>query len=292
MRRIVTIILMLTAMTGCFEADIHNTEHPDSAELQVAVDVPADGTYTIVIGGVEYEVVDGVASFSDYFAPGDYNAYVFNSVSGVSVECTENQAIASVAMSSGAIASDSGVLYFGSQGITVTADNVISTSMEMELVTADINLELTLEGGAFVDLKSSGGITVRLTGVAQQWDCVNRCCYGQSGYAEPTVKLQSTQIASTTRSDEVQSIVVQGSMTLLGLDSAQGQTIDVILSYTDGSTDTISADVSSQLSTLNSDKGTPINLSGEYETPLGADFSAGVIDWVVVDESGDIIDIY
>ncbi len=282
MRKIAAIIFSLATLVGCFDADIHSTEHPGSAELQIAVNLPdGDGSYTIVIGGVEYEVVDGVASFPDYFTPGIYNAYAFNSTDNVTLDCTADGAIASVADGL-----DPGILYFGKQQLNVVGDEVISSTMSMEQITAQIDFELTLKGGSIDGLKSDGGIVARLDGVATKWDCVNSCCY-ESGYAEPL--LSEVQVVSFSRVEDVQSLALEGSMRLLGV--GEEQILTVTLSYEDDSKVVIPVDITSKLSTLNQNKTTTIVLSGEYETPLDVEATGGVIDWVV-DKSDDIIDIY
>lgn len=290
MRGIATIIFSMIALVGCFDADIHSTEHPDSAELHIAVDLPdGGGDYTIVIGGVEYEVVDGVASLPDYFDAGVYNAYVFNSTDNVTLDCTADGAIASVAEGL-----DPGMLYFGKQQFNVVGDEVISSTMSVEQVTAQIDFELTLAGSAAEGLS---GLTTRLDGIAAKWDCVNSCSC-ESGYAEPTLSYDDLVVSYSRSDNYVVNVILTGSMTLLGVADDEQQILSITLTYGVGDSETTSApiavDISSQLSTLNQNKTTPIKLSGEYETPLDVGVEGGVIDWVVVDESGndDIIDIY
>ncbi|MFR9651875.1 MAG: FimB/Mfa2 family fimbrial subunit [Rikenellaceae bacterium] len=287
MRKIAAIILSLTAMVGCFDVEIYNTEHPDTAEVQIAVDMPVDGVYTVVLEGVAYELVDGAIQFPDYFTPGEYSVFAFNEVDCVSVGCTATSAVASVELSGEAINSNLGTLYFGQQSLVVTPDNVISYTLNVEQVTAQVNIELTLAGSAFVDLK---GIYAQLDGVAQQWDCLAGCSYGAGGYVEPTLK--QVESLSVARSGDVASVVVAGSLTLIGLVENESQTLTIELSYADGSTTPIVSDVSSQLATLNQNKTTTITLTGEYETEVSGAVDGGVVDWVVEDNSDDVLDLF
>ena len=129
--------------------------------------------------------------------------------------------------------------------------------------TRDLRLELTVTEG---DPERITAITGTLSGVARAYDLRNETLYGEA---------VSTAPAFTRNGDKV---------------SADLRLLGIMLTFTDGQTQTTESDLTEALAGFGSDMTEPFTLTAGLRTPMEAGFSASITDWEVVD--GGHVDIH
>ncbi len=288
MKRVIFLSLMALLFAGCYKTEIGNSggSGGNGGDMVFNVDTPpsdAGESYTLVVDGEEITVGDdGTVTLPDDMAMGEYTAYVYNDPENTTIESSATDVIASVeVVSDGVVSGDAGILYFGKQTIVVSENGVTTTETEMVQITRELNFSLALDGDATNRIER---VTALLEGVAQQWDCVNDQPAGDSYAVMPTLTQSTTPGGiSATRADEAS--ILTGKIYLLGVDPTEEQKLTITLEYKDAnpsSSEIIVSDVSTQLKEFNSDKSTPLVLSGSVETPTSSSIEGNtIIDWSV-----------
>ena len=82
---------------------------------------------------------------------------------------------------------------------------------------------------------------------------------------------------------------VEADLRLLGI-MGDRQTLTLVLTFTDGQTQTTESDLTEALAGFGSDMTEPFTLTAGLRTPMEAGFSASITDWEVVD--GGHVDIH
>ena len=117
--------------------------------------------------------------------------------------------------------------------------------------------------------------TRALSGVAGAYDLRGEALYGEA---------VSTRPAFTRSGDKV-----SAGLRLLGI-MGDRQTLTLVLTFTDGQTQTTESDLTEALAGFGSDMTEPFTLTAGLRTPMEAGFSASITDWEVVD--GGHVDIH
>lgn len=282
MKKILLILFVATTMTSCYESVLNYTNHPTEGKVVLVLDEPtyqedveAPDSYTATLFGQEITLTDGVLEFPETIEPGEYTIYVYNQPYGVEVADNSLEAtasvIASVDVTDGVMLELPDYFYFGYQDIVVTKDAVITSTVEINQISRDLHFSLTLTGSA---IQRIVGISATLSGVAQQWSCIDDVPYGTPYTIEPTL----TQITTGDVS------ILSGSLRLLGIHPTETQQLEITLTYEDNNptTHVVVSDISSLLSTFNDDKSTPLTLIGDVETPSATVQDGTITNWEVV----------
>ena len=253
-------------LASCVKDDLYDTPHPDKGVVSVSMDYPqgtGEEDYTVEVDG---EPLDGGDNASDPLTPGEHTVLVHNTPEGFTV----TDGIAYVERLDGTRALTDlidplpEVLYSGTKTVTVVADDTLHLDLDVVQRTRDLHLELTVTEG---DPQRIANITGTLSGVAGAYDLRNETLYG------------------FTRSGDK----VTADLRLLGT-MGKAQMLTLVLTFTDGQTQTTESDLTEALAGFGGDMSKPFTLTAGLRTPMEAGFSATITDWEIVD--GGHVDIH
>ena len=147
------------------------------------------------------------------------------------------------------------------------ADDTLRMNLDVTQRVRDLHIELTVTEG---DPERITGITGTLSGVAETYDLRNETLYGEAVSTRPTFTRDGDKVSADLR--------------LLGV-LGDAQTLTLVLTFTDGQTQTVESDLTEVLSGFGEgDMTQTFAIEGGLRTPLEAGFSATITDWEVVDE--------
>lgn len=279
-------------ITSCYKSELSNTTHPDEGKVEVEVTLPtpdpsvdsADATtpqsYTLILCGEEFEVgEDGTVELPDNLEPGEYTVYVYSNTTDIEIESNINEVgegtiVSSTIVDVSMITSLTEDLYFGTQLITVLADQVISSDITLVQITRTIKFNLNLTEGDIDDIVA---IKATLGGLAQQWECIENIPTGDAATISPAFT-QGESLTKSTANDYLTS-----SIKALGINGNE-QLLNLELTFANGNTQSFISDVSDQLAGSNDTKSTPLTLSGTLKVNAEMGATGTIIDWV---ESGN-----
>ena len=275
-RKYTTTILataLLFSLGGCVKDELHDTPHPDKGIVAVSIDLPQGASgedYTVEIDGTTADGKEGRYTVSDPLPPGEYTVLAYNTPQGFTV----TDGIARVERTDGTVRALTDFinplpdyLYSGTERITVMADDTLSMNLDVTQRVRDLHIELTVTEG---DPERITGITGTLSGVAEAYDLRNETLYGEAVSTRPTFTRDGDKVSADLR--------------LLGV-LGDAQTLTLVLTFTDGQTQTVESDLTEVLSGFGEgDMTQTFAIEGGLRTPLEAGFSATITDWEVVDE--------
>ena len=286
--KILATAFALALAAGCVKDTLHDTPHPDKGVVSVSVDYPQDAGdgYTVEVDG--NPLPDG-GTVSAPLQPGEHTVLVYNTpegfivtdgiafVKGVDAPSFAEAGASSASARSGAqpaawIEPLPETLYSGTKTVTVVADDTLHLDLSVTQRTRDLRLELTVTEG---DPERIAAITGTLSGVAGAYDLRSETLYGDA---------VSTTPAFTRSGDKV-----SADLRLLGI-MGDVQTLDILLTFSNGDTQSIESDLTEVLAGFGSDMTEPFTLTAGLRTPMEAGFSASITDWEVVD--GGHVDIH
>ncbi len=275
-RKYTTTILataLLFSLGGCVKDELHDTPHPDKGIVAVSIDLPQGASgedYTVEIDGTTADGKEGRYTVSDPLPPGEYTVLAYNTPQGFTV----TDGIARVERTDGTVRALTDFinplpdyLYSGTERITVMADDTLRMNLDVTQRVRDLHIELTVTEG---DPERITGITGTLSGVAETYDLRNETLYGEAVSTRPTFTRDGDKVSADLR--------------LLGV-LGDAQTLTLVLTFTDGQTQTVESDLTEVLSGFGEgDMTQTFAIEGGLRTPLEAGFSATITDWEVVDE--------
>lgn len=275
-RKYTTTILataLLFSLGGCVKDELHDTPHPDKGIVAVSIDLPQGASgedYTVEIDGSTADGKEGRYTVSDPLPPGEYTVLAYNTPQGFTV----TDGIARVERTDGTVRALTDFinplpdyLYSGTERITVMADDTLRMNLDVTQRVRDLHIELTVTEG---DPERITGITGTLSGVAEAYDLRNETLYGEAVSTRPTFTRDGDKVSADLR--------------LLGV-LGDAQTLTLVLTFTDGQTQTVESDLTEVLSGFGEgDMTQTFAIEGGLRTPLEAGFSATITDWEVVDE--------
>lgn len=274
-RKYTTTILataLLFSLGGCVKDELHDTPHPDKGIVAVSIDLPQGASgedYTVEIDGTTADGKEGRYTVSDPLPPGEYTVLAYNTPQGFTV----TDGIARVERTDGTVRALTDFinplpdyLYSGTERITVMADDTLRMNLDVTQRVRDLHIELTVTEG---DPERIVAITGTLSGVAEAYDLRNETLYGEAVSTRPTFTRDGDEVSADLR--------------LLGV-LGDTQTLTLVLTFTDGQTQTVESDLTEVLSGFGEgDMTQTFAIEGGLRTPLEAGFSATITDWEVVD---------
>ena len=271
-RKYTTTILataLLFSLGGCVKDDLHDTPHPDQGVVAVAIDMPQgdeeeEGAYTVEIDGTTADGKEGHYTVSDPLPPGEYTVLAYNTPQGFTV----TDGIARVERTDGTARALTDFinplpdyLYSGTERITVMADDTLRMNLDVTQRVRDLHIELTVTEG---DPERIAAITGTLSGVAEAYDLRNETLYGEAVSTRPTFTRSGDKVSADLR--------------LLGV-LGDAQTLTLVLTFTDGQTQTVESDLTEILADFNGDMEEALGIEGELHTPVRAGMEATIKDW-------------
>lgn len=271
-RKYTTTILamaLLFSLGGCVKDELHDTPHPDKGVVAVAIDVPQgdeeeEGAYTVEIDGTTVDGKEGHYTVSDPLPPGEYTVLAYNTPQGFTV----TDGIARVERTDGTVRALTDFinplpdyLYSGTERITVVADDTLRMNLDVTQRVRDLHIELTVTEG---DPERIASVTGTLAGVAEAYDLRNETLYGEAVSTRPTFTRSGDKVSADLR--------------LLGV-LGDVQTLTLVLTFTDGQTQTVESDLTEILADFNGDMEEALGIEGELHTPVRAGMEATIKDW-------------
>lgn len=271
-RKYTTTILataLLFSLGGCVKDDLHDTPHPDQGVVAVAIDMPQgdeeeEGAYTVEIDGTTADGKEGHYTVSDPLPPDEYTVLAYNTPQGFTV----TDGIARVERTDGTVRALTDFinplpdyLYSGTERITVMADDTLRMNLDVTQRVRDLHIELTVTEG---DPERIAAIAGTLSGVAEAYDLRNETLYGEAVSTRPTFTRDGDKVSADLR--------------LLGV-LGDAQTLTLVLTFTDGQTQTVESDLTEILADFNGDMEEALGIEGELHTPVRAGMEATIKDW-------------
>lgn len=265
----------LLLLCSCVKDDLVNTPHPDKGAVVVSADfsqhsegiaLPAD--YMLALGGETVAAsIAGTFCHPVLFDPGTYPLTAFTS-SGKMTVTGETVAINTVP--DGTLEPLPGYLFTARQEIEVIRDDTVSVVLPMTQRMRDLHFAFTVTGG---DCARIGSVAGTLAGVAGTFDLVTQrptdsdATHAAANATSPLFTREGDKITASAR--------------LLGV-AGDSQTLTLLLTFTDGASQTVTKDLTELLADFNEDMLTPLTLKAYLNTPVEAGFSATVTDWEAV----------
>lgn len=249
-------------------------------------DATTPDSYTIILNGDKIEVdEDRTVDLSDRLEPDVYTIYLYSNTDEMNIENNINESgegtiTSSKIVDGNIVKSLNEDFYFGTQTITVLADEVTYSQVALWQVTRTIKFNLQITEG---DPERIASVAASLGGIAGEWECVEDIPIGDAVTICPTFTKGESLSKATDNNYLTSSIKVLG---IKGDD----QVLILTLTYTDGSTQEITSNVSDQLVGSNNTKSIPIILSGELYTPIAGSMEEATIDnWTQVNGGSETI---
>ena len=260
-------ILIVSVFTFLLTAcEVDNTDHPNYGKITSltvdwsnrgsGIDIPS--SYSVRIGDYSTTLSGAVNSIENLFPPGRYTIYVYNTASGITLNGI-------IATADYGIQGGLGWFFTGRKDILIDRDTEHSFIVEMHQQVRQLRLELEATGDARDRLIGVDGV---LSGVARTINIDTGAPIGTT----TTTALTFTRADNKFTSD----------IRLLGI-AGNSQTLSLTLHFADGNpaSYTVINDLSSRLSTFNTDKRTPMTLSSILVvTPTQAGFTTEISDWI------------
>ncbi len=289
MKRVFLIIMAAMIFTSCYKSELSNTTHPNKGKVVLRVTLPtldpsADNdeatvpeSYTLIMGGEEFEIgKEGTVELTDNLEPGVYTIYVYSNTADIEMQSNitdtgKGTIVSSTIVDASMITSLTEDLYFGTQIITVLADQVINSEIALLQVTRTIKFNLNLTEGDIDDIVA---IKATLGGMAQQWECIENIPIGDVATISPAFA-QGESLTKAAANDYLTS-----SIKVLGINGDE-QHLNLELTFANGNTQSFASDVSDQLAGSNNTKSNPITLSGSLKANTEVGATGTITDWEV-----------
>ena len=263
---LICVICVPWLLASCVKDELHDTPHPDQGVVSVSVDYPqgtGEEDYTVEVDGQPLDKGDNA---SNPLTPGEHTVLVYNTPEGFTV----TDGIAYVERVDGTRALTDLIdplpetLYSGTKTVTVVADDTLHLDLSVAQRTRDLRLELTVTEG---DPERIATITGTLSGVAGAYDLRSETLYGEA---------VSTAPAFTRNGDKI-----EADLRLLGI-MGDVQTLDILLTFSNGDTQSIESDLTEVLTGFN-DSTEPFTLTGNLSTTVEGGFSSSIDGWQQAD---------
>lgn len=261
---------------------IYHTSHPDSGTITLTTDwsgigqgVQVPASYTVRVGEYSAPLSGTTHTLDNYFAPGTYRAYVYNTPEHILV----SEATASVenvttpqGQSEPFVNSAPGWLFTSAMDAVIERDKDHAFTALMQQQVRELTLVIEPTGGSIERIASIEG---RLSGAAGSLDLDN----GTHG-TPSNVALTFSKIASGANAGKWSATV-----RLLGTAGGQ-QKLNAQINFTGGNPSAVNleSDLTSALAAFNADKREPLTLGGSVvEMPTGMGFEATIEHWEAVE---------
>lgn len=273
-------------LSGCVKDELFHTAHPAQGAVKVTTtwsacssEASLPASYILRIGSEEQTVTGYTNTFSTLFQPGEQSLQVFNKpddmiVDGVTATvCT---------LADGTLNPTPGYLFAASDTLSIQADDTLSVTEPMKQYTRTLVLYLDLSEG---DERRIAGTAATLGGIASAVNLVS----GQLTLSSPQTIHPDFVLSSSsvTRGSASAHPVLTTSVRMLGFIPGVESLLNIDVTFTNGTTQTITANMTDAVKDFNNGDTSPLVLDATLTLPTEGDVSAAITDWMVVD-NGDV----
>lgn len=273
------LLLLLPAMLlpcSCVKDELFHTPHPDMGAVVVSTywgniseetAVPAD--YLIGVGSHRQRVSKSVNVYDELLPPGVHDFIAYNEPEGFSLSGD----VATVhVLDNGQISPRPGYLFCGKEQVTVLRDDTVSCNVAMRQLVRRLEFRLRVSEGDHSRVTSA---TATLNGVSRS--------------VSLTTGNRSPETASVSSAMEKSGDTYSFWFRIAGIAPGATPVLTVDLLFSNGDTQRVVTDLSTQLRDFNSGVN-PVTLSGDLSLPVPQKPSSGsgITGWEVTEDEADL----
>lgn len=278
-RKIITYIIGIGwLLTACVKDDLFKTPHPTQGAMNITTDwtmhspeAVLPDSYYLRIDHAEQEVTENTNVFALLLNPGKHTLLAYNTPQHMTVDAST----ASVNLQEdGTLEPLPGYLFTADAPIEVRADDTLRITLPMQQRTHLLTLSLKLTPGDDLLIASTAAT---LTGIASQVDLLTGILTGGSG-ANVAPDFSITSGSGMTRADPEP--ILSATLRLLGVRTDETQLFTLVVTMTNGQTQTIVTDLTELLKNLSTAVG-PIQIDARLNLLVEAGVNSTITDWIV-----------
>lgn len=244
---------------------IYDTPHPDKGKIMLTTDwmkhtagavIPQ--SYTVQVGDKTAQLSGTTNEYPNLFPVGTYTLYIYHDADKMTI----SGATAAVNTTADVVDPMPGWLFTARKEVTVAAGQTQAVTVEMKQEVCRLDIELTVTDGNPEHIVKVEGT---LSGVARAWNFDTDTPVGDPAKVQPPFSKTGNKITA--------------SMRLLGIVPAVAQNLTLTVTFSDGSTQTITKDLSSLLTGFNTDQHIAVRITADMQAPSGMEFTTTISGW-------------
>ncbi len=271
-------------LNSCAKDDPFHTSHPDEGALKVTTDwssrssdATMPSTYVLRIGSEEQTVQGETNTLKSLFSPGILTVFVYNQTEGITIN--GNTATVNT-LADGTLNPSPGFLFSAVKDVNILPDDTVHATIQMRQHIRTLQLVLSLSAG---DERRIEGTSAVLTGIASTIELTN----GTLNMTDIKQIIPAFTLMSTATSRAETRPALSATICILGVATAEKQQLTVNVMMTNGTTETVSSDITDALKNFSVGTLDPLILNATLTLSSDAGIHAGIHDWTVVD-NGDV----
>lgn len=285
--RLLLFAMVLGLLAGCVKDDLYDTPHPDKGAIVVQPDwsgISPDAipdNYVLNVDGKEQTASGTTAVAEQLVEPGEHTLLIYNRPEGITIEgdvASVDEVTATAKAKARAaelfIQPLPGYLIALNETLHVLADDTLKIAVSPKQYVRQLELELTVTEG---DVERVASVTGTLEGVERSVNLrtgerLGTAARVRTGFAHHPDKFT-------------------GRFRLVGIHPVEKQLLTVLITFTDGRTETVVSDLTEQMNGF-SEANDPLQLTGNLRLPIKAGVSATITDWQSGNGDGEDVDIH
>lgn len=283
--RLLLFATVLGLLAGCVKDDLYDTPHPDKGAIVVQLDwsgISPDAipdNYVLNVDGKEQTASGTTAVVEQLVEPGEHTLLIYNRPEGITIEgdvasVDEVTATAKTRAAEVFIQPLPGYLIALSEILHVQADDTLKIAVNPKQYVRQLELELTVTEG---DVERVASVTGTLEGVERSVNLRTGERLGTAARVRTGFALHPDKFT--------------GRFRLAGIHSVEKQLLTVLITFTDGRTETIVSDLTEQMNGFY-ETNDPLQLTGNLRLPIKAGVSATITDWQPGNNGGEDVEIH
>lgn len=270
--KILLFTLLVSLLSACVTDDLYNTSHPDKGAVVVTTRwekstkaVNNDG-YILEIDGGKISAAKESLVLPGLYVPGMHKLRVYTQPEGITIEGS----IISVNKKEGNFLYEPGDMHFAMKDVNVIADDTVYVEVATRQWIKELQLTLNITEGSPERIQTAEGT---LEGIVAKADLDKNILLNETGMLKLHFIREGNKLTASLR--------------LLGVSSTAKLMLNLLLTFTDGRTQTVVSDLTDVLKDINESDGS-FTIDGELNTPVNTNVTATITDWRVYEESIEI----
>lgn len=283
--RLLLFATVLGLLAGCVKDDLYDTPHPDKGAIVVQLDwsgISPDAipdNYVLNVDGKEQTASGTTAVVEQLVEPGEHTLLIYNRPEGITIEgdvasVDEVTATAKTRAAEVFIQPLPGYLIALSEILHVQADDTLKIAVNPKQYVRQLELELTVTEG---DVERVASVTGTLEGVERSVNLQTGERLGTAARVRTGFALHPDKFT--------------GRFRLAGIHPVEKQLLTVLITFTDGRTETVVSDLTEQMNGFY-ETNDPLQLTGNLRLPIKAGVSATITDWQPGNNGGEDVEIH